>query len=98
MTDLIQANKWQAARHGLDGQFVDPSGYLSSARIPFREAVKRLLAMVDPMTRRLGSYHYVEGVNRILRHGTGSDVLREKYNTVHNPKSVIESIQGEFWE
>jgi hypothetical protein len=60
--------------------------------------VKRLLAMVDPMTKRLGSYHDVEGVNRILRHGTGSDVLREKYNTVHNLKSVIESIQGEFWK
>ena len=95
---LIQANKWQAARHGLDGQYVDPSRYLSSARIPLREAVKRLLAMVDPMTRRLGSYHYVEGVNRILTHGTGSDFLREKYNIVHDFKGVIESIQGEFWK
>ncbi|MFT5726413.1 MAG: carboxylate-amine ligase [Desulforhopalus sp.] len=95
---LLQSNKWQAARHGLDGQFVDPSGCLGSSKIPFREAVKRLLAIVDPMTRRLGSYHYVEGVNRILRSGTGSDALRKKYNTVHNLKSVIESIQGEFWK
>ena len=94
---LIQANKWQAARHGLDGQYVDPSGYLSCDKIPLREAVKRLLAIVDPMTRRLGSYHYVDGVNRILKHGTGSDFLREKYNTVPDFKHVIESIQGEFW-
>jgi len=95
---LIQANKWQAARHGLDGQYVDPNGHLGGTRIPFREAVKRLLVMVDPMTRRLGSYHYVKGVNRILMHGTGSDYLREQYNIVHDFKGVIESIQGGFWK
>lgn len=95
---LVQANKWQAARHGLDGQYVDPSGYLSDEKIPLREAVKRLLTMVDPMTRRLGSYHYVDGVSRILKNGTGSDFLRDKYNTAPDFKQVIELIQGEFWK
>lgn len=60
--------------------------------------MERLFAMVDPMTRRLGSYQYVEGINRILKDGTGSDFLRNKYNTVPDFKHAIESIQGEFWK
>ena len=97
-TYVIQANKWQAVRYGLDGSYVDPSGFLGRDRIPYREAVKRLHTMVDPMTRRLGSVSYLEGINRILDSGTGSDFLRNRYNSVHDFKRVIESLQGEFWQ
>ena len=95
---ILQANKWQAARHGLNGYYVDPTGYLGGDRIPYREGVKRLLSMVDPMSRRLGSFQYVEGINEILEAGTGSDFLRARYNAVQNFKRVLESLQGEFWQ
>lgn len=95
---MLQANKWQAARHGLEGAYVDPSGFLASKRIPYREAVQRLRAMIDPMTRRLGSYSYVEGVRRILEGGTGSDFLRERYAASRDFTKVIESLQREFWQ
>jgi carboxylate-amine ligase len=95
---ILQANKWQAARYGLEGNFVDPSGLMGRARIPFREAVDRLLEMIDPMTRRLGSFGYVEGMKRILDCGTGSDFLRERYKKYQDFTMVIESLQGEFWQ
>lgn len=95
---ILQANKWQAARHGLNGYYVDPTGYLGGDRIPYREGVKRLLSLIDPMSRRLGSFQYVEGINEILEAGTGSDFLRARYNAVQNFKRVVESLQGEFWQ
>lgn len=95
---MLQANKWQAARYGLDGMFVDPSGLLGTERIPYREAVSELRKMVDPMTRRLGSYPYIGGLDRIVERGTGSDFLRERYAATGDFTKVIESLQGEFWE
>lgn len=95
---ILQANKWQAARHGLEGSFVDPSGYFGEKKMPFRQAVEKLLTMVDPMTRRLGSFTYVGGVKRILESGTGSDFLRKRYDKGQDFSKVIESLQGEFWQ
>lgn len=95
---VVQANKWQAARHGLKGEFVDPTGLLCDRRIPFHDAVRKLLRLVEPMSVRLGSEKYMQLVNTILVRGTGADYMRRRYQQSGDLKDVIQSLQGEFWQ
>ncbi|SDO83189.1 carboxylate-amine ligase [Desulforhopalus singaporensis] len=95
---ILQANKWQAARYGLDGEFLDPSGWLGGRRMSFRSAVVALLRTVIPMTVRLGSERYAGLVEPILSNGTGADYMRKKFTETGNLKEVIRSLQGEFWK
>ena len=95
---IMQANKWQAARHGLGGQFADPLAKLGEKRQPMIEAVKRLLNMVEPMSIRLGAAEYLAGIEQILQRGVGSDFLRRSYQRSGSLASVVEELHGEFWK
>lgn len=95
---IIQANKWQAARHGLRGTYVDPTGMLASGRITYHEAVQSLMKLIQPMTVRLGSEDYVGHIDRILAHGTGADFLRRRYCETGQLQEVVQSLQKEFWQ
>lgn len=94
---MIQANKWQAARYGLKGLYVDPTGMLSSERVPYHEAVVRLMEIIEPMSIRLGSENYTAFIARILDEGTGTEFLRHRFKKTKNLKDVVQSLQGEFW-
>ncbi len=95
---IIQANKWQAARHGFKGSYVDPSGYISTGKITCRKAVERLLRIISPMSVRLGSEKYLEFADRIIKEGTGADFLRKRFRESGNFQSVIQSLHREFWQ
>ncbi|MGB3211547.1 MAG: YbdK family carboxylate-amine ligase [Desulforhopalus sp.] len=94
---VLQSNKWQAARHGLRGSYVDPSGMLAEERISSYEAVRSLLKLIEPMSIRLGSERYVALIHRILKDGTGADFLRRRYLETGRLQDVVQSLQGEFW-
>jgi carboxylate-amine ligase len=95
---IMQANKWQAARHGLDGEFVDPAGALAGGRMKYRDAATLLLKMVEPMVARLGSEEYIRHIDSILLNGTGSDYMRSKFENSWDLKEVIQSLQEAFWK
>ena len=95
---IIQSNKWQAVRHGLEGTYFDPGGILSTERISLREAAECLLKMIEPMGVRLGADQYMNYVQRVLSDGTGSDFLRYCYGKSGSLKSVVASLWGEFWQ
>lgn len=94
---VVQANKWQAARHGLNGKFVDPLNKLVQQRSSIAEAVIKLMEYIEPMTVYLGSTKYTRLVKRIQSDGTGADFLRQRYKEYGNLKEVIQSLRGEFW-
>jgi carboxylate-amine ligase len=94
---IVQANKWQAARHGLRGTYVDP-GLPASGRISYYQAVENLMRLIGPMTVRLGSERYLGAVDRIVKYGTGSDFLRRRYSETGNLQEVVQSLQREFWQ
>lgn len=96
-SSIIQANKWQAARHGLAGMYVDPSGSLSQERMSFQEAVKKLLKKLEPMAYQLGTERYLGYVERIEKDGTGADFMRRRYLESRSFPEVIQSLHGEFW-
>jgi len=67
--EMLDENKWLAARHGLDGELVDLPG---DERVPTRTLAKRLLDRVRPHCQELGSGHELEAVEDLLERGNGA--------------------------
>src|SRR5437588_4991035 len=68
--NLIQENKWRAARYGLDGKLID---FGKREEVDARVLMEELLDFVDPVVDDLGSRQELATVRRILQCGTGAD-------------------------
>jgi len=90
---IVRANKWQAARYGLDGVFINP---VSARRSSMRVAVAELLDIVAPEAERHGSVQRLEDIRAILELGTGAHRQKEIFDKTGDFKSMIESVRGEF--
>ncbi len=93
---LLQWNKWQAARHGLRGQFVDPLGLLGPADT-VRRAAARMLEILAPWVERFGSGRWLGGISSILEHGTGAERQRALVARGADFREMIRTLQGEYW-
>jgi carboxylate-amine ligase len=67
--ELLDENRWLAARAGLDGELVDLPGH---ARRPARELVEALLDRVGGHADDLGSTAALSGIRDLLDGGTGA--------------------------
>jgi carboxylate-amine ligase len=90
---ILRANKWQAARYGLDGVFINP---VSARRSTMRQAVGELLDIVAPEARRLGSMERLEDIRVILERGTGAHRQLELYERNGDFRSMIEGVREDF--
>jgi glutamate---cysteine ligase / carboxylate-amine ligase len=73
-SELLAAANWQAARHGLDGELVDPLG---GGLAPAADVVALLLEHVAPALEETDDGERVgNGVQRLLRDGTGAQRQR----------------------
>lgn len=71
--ELLKAAMWHAARHGIDGDLIDPEG----RRRPARDVVDGLRAHIAPATDESGDTREIAAlVGRLLRDGTGADRQR----------------------
>lgn len=95
---ILKANKWQAVRHGLEGMFVDPAEILCQKRISIKDAVLRLVRLVEPQAKKLGGSDYLPLLKRIMTEGTGADFLRNRFQEYGDFNPVIKSLQKEFWQ
>lgn len=68
--ELIEENKWRAARYGLDASLID---FGKGIEVPARDLMLELLDFVDDVVDELGSRVELGKVERILRSGTGAD-------------------------
>jgi carboxylate-amine ligase len=68
-SELIDDNKIRAARWGIDGMLVD---FRAGQRVPTKEMARDLLDRVRPHAERLGCTAELEGIEDLLRHGTGA--------------------------
>jgi carboxylate-amine ligase len=73
---ILRSNKWQAARYGLDGFYVDP---IFGRNHSMREAVVNLYRFVKPTAEALNSTQYLERIPAILERGSGSHLQRKFY-------------------
>jgi len=95
---LIKANKWQALRHGLKGRFVDPTHLLANEPVTIAEAAGLLLGKVSTYGKQLDSISYLNGVRKIVAHGTSADKQRRVYQQTGDFKEVVRTCQSEFWD
>ena len=90
LRQLVEENKWQAARHGLDGYFID---YASARTVPIRRAVRDLVTRVRPAAVSLGSDAYLDGVETILERGTSAHRQRALYRRTGDLGAVVRDLR-----
>ncbi len=91
---ILRANKWQAARYGLDGLFANP---FREGVYRIREAIEDMLELLQAEADRLGTVQYLQKNRRILREGTGAHRQIDLYRKGLPFEEIIRTIQQEFY-
>ena len=64
---LLRSNKWQAARHGLEGRFNDAYGLLEHSNQSLRQAAEELFELVNPFVERFQTMENVQVMRDVLK-------------------------------
>ncbi|MGH2948290.1 MAG: carboxylate-amine ligase [Solirubrobacteraceae bacterium] len=87
--EMLDENKWLAARHGMDGELVDlPERRL----VPAKELARRLYDRLREHSQDLGSAAELEAIQDILHHGNGAQRQRVVYEANHDYGEVMREI------
>jgi carboxylate-amine ligase len=88
---MLDENKWLAARHGLDGELVDLPG---NERVQTKALARRLLARLREHAQDLGSEAELEGIEDVLARGNGAARQLVVYEANHDLHEVMAEIVG----
>jgi glutamate---cysteine ligase / carboxylate-amine ligase len=86
---MLDENKWLAARHGLDGEIVDLP---SSERVSTRALAKRLLDRMRGHAEDLGSADELDGIRDLIDRGNGAARQIVVYEANHDLREVMAEI------
>jgi glutamate---cysteine ligase / carboxylate-amine ligase len=87
--EMLDENKWLAARHGLDGELVDLP---RADRIATRELAKRLIERIREHCQDLGSADELDAVEDLLTRGNGASRQIVVYEANHDLHEVMAEI------
>ncbi|HTP22558.1 MAG TPA: carboxylate-amine ligase [Solirubrobacteraceae bacterium] len=87
--EMLDENKWLAARHGLDGELVDLPNW---DRVPARDLARRLVDRVREHCQDLGSAAELEAVEDLLERGNGAARQVVVYEANHDLREVMAEI------
>jgi carboxylate-amine ligase len=87
--EMLDENKWLAARHGLEGELVDLP---ATDRVKAKELTRRLMDRLRPHAQELGSATEFDGLEDILENGTGSARQEVIYEANHDLREVVREI------
>ena len=87
--EMLDENKWMAARHGLDAQLVDLP---DKERVPVPELTRRLMDRLRPHAEDLGSEEDFDCVEEILDRGNGASRQEVVYEANHDLREVVREI------
>jgi carboxylate-amine ligase len=87
--EMLDENKWLAARHGLEGELVDLP---SSERVATRVLARRLLDRMREHCADLGSLSQLEAVEDLLVRGNGAARQVVVYEANHDLREVMGEI------
>jgi glutamate---cysteine ligase / carboxylate-amine ligase len=87
--EMLDENKWIAARHGLEGELVDLP---SSERVPSRALASRPLERVREQCQDLGSADDLEAVGDLLERGNGAARQVVVYEANHDLHELMAEI------
>jgi carboxylate-amine ligase len=86
---MLDENKWLAARHGLDGELVDLP---SSERVQTKALARRLLDRLREHAQDLGSAGELEGIADLIDRGNGAARQMVVYEANHDLREVMAEI------
>jgi glutamate---cysteine ligase / carboxylate-amine ligase len=86
---MLDENKWLAARHGLDGELVDLP---SSERVTSKALARRLLDRLRGHAQDLGSAAELDGIVDLLERGNGAARQIVVYEANHDLREVMAEI------
>jgi carboxylate-amine ligase len=86
---MLDENRWLAARHGLDGELVDLP---SNARVATKELAQRLLDRLREHAQDLGSAAELEGIEDLLSRGNGAARQVVVYEANHDLREVMAEV------
>jgi carboxylate-amine ligase len=86
---MLDENKWLAARHGLDAELVDLP---SSDRVSTRDLARRVVDRLREHAQDLGSAAELEGIDDLLERGNGADRQLVVYEANHDLREVMAEI------
>ena len=87
--EMLDENKWLAARHGLEGELVDLP---SRERVATRALARRLLDRTRDHARDLGADAALEGIDDLLEHGNGAQRQLVVYEANADLREVVAEI------
>lgn len=87
--DLINENKWRAARHGLDGLFVNLGTH---EEVPIRTAIREMLGMLTDEAVELQIGHHMEVLHRILENGCSADRQLKVFEETGDYRQVVDHL------
>ncbi|MHB8658334.1 MAG: carboxylate-amine ligase [Solirubrobacteraceae bacterium] len=87
--EMLDENKWLAARHGLDGEVVDLP---SSERVSTRALARRLMDRMREHCQDLGSLAELESLEDLLERGNGAARQVVVYEANHDLREVVREI------
>jgi glutamate---cysteine ligase / carboxylate-amine ligase len=87
--EMLDENKWLAARHGLEGELVDLP---NTDRVHAAELVRRMMTRLRPHAEELGSADELDGLEDILENGTGSSRQMVVFEANHDLQEVVREI------
>ena len=86
---MLDENKWLAARHGMDGELVDLP---TSERVTSKALAARLLERLRPHAEELGAADALDGVQDLLDRGTGAHRQIVVYEANNDLREVMREI------
>jgi len=87
--EMLDENKWLAARHGLEGELVDLP---KTDRVPTKELVRRVLKRMHPHAQALDCLEDLEYINDLLERGNGAARQVVVYEANHDLREVMREI------
>ncbi|MFN2616851.1 MAG: carboxylate-amine ligase [Thermoleophilaceae bacterium] len=87
--EMLDENKWLAARHGLEGELVDLP---KTTRVQVRDLAHRLMERLRPHAEELGSVAEFDGLEDILENGNGASRQAVVYSANHDLREVVGEI------
>lgn len=88
---LTSENKWLAGRYGLEAPLMDLATGRRN-RVPVAQLIRRTLKDIEPHARELGSERELEGIEEILRNGSGADRQLRVFNANRDIVEVVSEI------
>lgn len=86
-------NKWRAARHGLDFDFILKD---NAETIPARQYILSILDLLDESAEMFGYQEYMKTLRDIIEHGTSAKRQLDAFKKHSNLRSVVKSYVKEM--